>query len=196
MGAAARCRYWVRRGAVGALPAHALLGMQQDRIIWTGIADQVDTLQAEFLRFCAQHDLPVPVAGDKGESAIVELVFAALFGESQDLQHWQQLTSMLQLLGTDFQREVWQALMTIPSGETRSYRQLAVQLGRPKAQRALANACGANPLSVIIPCHRVVRSDGELGGYHWGVDYKRELLRREAALSDASTWKPARVLKL
>jgi len=184
MGAAADCRYWVRRGAVGALPAHALLGMQQDRIIWTGIADQVDTLQAEFLRFCAQHDLPLPVAGDKGESAIVELAFAALFGESLDSLHWQQLSGMLQLLGTDFQREAWQALMTIPSGETHSYRQLAERLGRPKAERALANACGANPVSVIIPCHRVVRSDGELGGYHWGVDYKRELLRREATLSE------------
>ncbi|MEM1091462.1 MAG: bifunctional DNA-binding transcriptional regulator/O6-methylguanine-DNA methyltransferase Ada [Pseudomonadota bacterium] len=89
----------------------------------------------------------------------------------------------LDIRGTAFQQRVWQALTEIPRGETRSYRQISEAIGQPRASRAVAAACGANPLAVAIPCHRVVRSDGGLSGYRWGVERKAELLRREKALA-------------
>lgn len=88
----------------------------------------------------------------------------------------------LDMGGTAFQRRVWEALRRIPSGETVTYGELAAQLGDAKAGRAVGAANGANRIAVLIPCHRVVQSDGSLGGYAWGLDMKRELLRREGAL--------------
>jgi AraC family transcriptional regulator of adaptative response/methylated-DNA-[protein]-cysteine methyltransferase len=87
----------------------------------------------------------------------------------------------LDLRGTAFQRRVWQALRRIPPGETVSYAELARRLGMPRAARAVAQACAANPVAVAVPCHRVVRTDGSLSGYRWGVARKRALLAREAA---------------
>lgn len=87
----------------------------------------------------------------------------------------------LDVRGTAFQEAVWAALRQIPEGETRSYAQLAAAVGRPKASRAAGSANGANPVAVLIPCHRVIRGDGALGGYAWGEDIKRELLAREGA---------------
>lgn len=84
--------------------------------------------------------------------------------------------------GTDFQRKVWQALRRIPVGTTVSYADVAGALGAPRSVRAVAQACGANPIAVLIPCHRVVRSDGALGGYRWGTERKSMLLRMEGAL--------------
>ena len=85
----------------------------------------------------------------------------------------------LDVRGTAFQERVWQALREIPVGSTASYADIALRIGSPKAVRAVAQACGANSLAVAIPCHRVVRSDGNLSGYRWGVERKRELLERE-----------------
>jgi AraC family transcriptional regulator, regulatory protein of adaptative response / methylated-DNA-[protein]-cysteine methyltransferase len=85
----------------------------------------------------------------------------------------------LDVRGTAFQQRVWQALRDIPAGRTVSYAELARRLGAPKSVRAVAQACGANALAVAIPCHRVVRSDGALSGYRWGVERKRALLERE-----------------
>ncbi len=82
--------------------------------------------------------------------------------------------------GTPFQRRVWQALREIPPGSTASYADIANRIGSPKAVRAVGRACGANPLAVLIPCHRAIRSDGGLGGYRWGLERKRFLLDREA----------------
>ncbi|MFE1600513.1 bifunctional DNA-binding transcriptional regulator/O6-methylguanine-DNA methyltransferase Ada [Methylobacterium sp. ID0610] len=86
----------------------------------------------------------------------------------------------LDINGTAFQQRVWQALRAIPPGQTASYTQIAAAIGEPKAVRAVAQACGANPLAVAIPCHRVVRHDGALSGYRWGIARKRDLLAREA----------------
>lgn len=84
------------------------------------------------------------------------------------------------LRGTAFQQRVWQALRAIPSGTTATYSEIAKRIGRPRAVRAVAQACAANPAAVAIPCHRVVRRDGGLGGYRWGIERKRALLMREA----------------
>ncbi len=86
----------------------------------------------------------------------------------------------LDVQGTAFQERVWRALRDVPPGTTVSYTQIAERIGAPKAVRAVAQACAANRLAVAIPCHRVVRRDGDLAGYRWGVERKRELLRREA----------------
>lgn len=87
----------------------------------------------------------------------------------------------LALVGTAFQKRVWDALMKIPRGQTRSYAELAASLGAPRSARAVANACAHNRVAVVVPCHRVIRGDGSLGGYRWGLDMKRDLLERESA---------------
>jgi AraC family transcriptional regulator of adaptative response/methylated-DNA-[protein]-cysteine methyltransferase len=86
----------------------------------------------------------------------------------------------IDVAGSAFQWQVWDALRRIPMGETRSYQAIARELGRPTAARAVARACASNKVAVVIPCHRVVRQDGELGGYRWGVDRKRRLLDQES----------------
>lgn len=86
----------------------------------------------------------------------------------------------LDVRGTAFQQRVWEALRAIPAGETVSYTEIARRIGAPQAVRAVAGACAANALAVAIPCHRVVRSDGKLSGYRWGIERKRALLDKEA----------------
>ena len=86
----------------------------------------------------------------------------------------------LDMTGTDFQKRVWRALTKIPAGSTASYADVARRIDAPKSFRAVAQACGANPIALAIPCHRVVRNDGALSGYRWGVARKRALLEREA----------------
>lgn len=92
----------------------------------------------------------------------------------------------LDIRGTAFQQRVWQALLSIPPGSTASYAEIAERIGSPSATRAVAGACAANALAVAIPCHRVVRSDGALSGYRWGVERKRALLDREKAAAQDS----------
>jgi AraC family transcriptional regulator of adaptative response/methylated-DNA-[protein]-cysteine methyltransferase len=106
-----------------------------------------------------------------GDDPVVGLVEAPALG----------LDLPLDVRGTAFQQRVWQALGGIPAGSTASYTDIASRIGAPKAVRAVAGACAANPIAVAIPCHRVVRSDGALSGYRWGVERKRALLGREAA---------------
>lgn len=81
---------------------------------------------------------------------------------------------------TAFQRRVWEELRKIPYGATRTYSQVARAIGKPKAIRAVARACATNPVSVVVPCHRVVRQDGDLAGYRWGVELKQSLLKQES----------------
>jgi AraC family transcriptional regulator of adaptative response/methylated-DNA-[protein]-cysteine methyltransferase len=83
--------------------------------------------------------------------------------------------------GTAFQQMVWETLRRIPRGETRSYAEVASSIGRPKAVRAVANACASNPVALVVPCHRVVQKNGSLAGYRWGVKRKAALLKKEAA---------------
>ncbi len=88
--------------------------------------------------------------------------------------------------GTELQRQVWQELRQIPFGTTLTYAELARRVGNPKAVRAVANACGANPMALIIPCHRVLRTGGDLGGYRWGIARKQLLLDLERARASVS----------
>ena len=87
----------------------------------------------------------------------------------------------LDIRGTDFQRRVWEEMRKIPAGETASYVDIARRIGAPRAMRAVGGACRANPIAIAIPCHRVVRSDGDLSGYRWSVERKIALLEREGA---------------
>jgi AraC family transcriptional regulator of adaptative response/methylated-DNA-[protein]-cysteine methyltransferase len=86
----------------------------------------------------------------------------------------------IDIAGTAFQQKVWRALRNIPRGSTTTYAELASAIGHPSAARAVGTACGANPVAVVIPCHRVITSDGRISGYRWGVERKRLLLEREA----------------
>ncbi|MEO7822661.1 MAG: methylated-DNA--[protein]-cysteine S-methyltransferase [Gemmatimonadaceae bacterium] len=91
----------------------------------------------------------------------------------------------LDLQGTDFQRRVWEQLLSIPPGKTRSYLDVARAINRPRATRAVARACGANPVAVVVPCHRVIMSDGSLGGYSGLPGVKKALLGTEGAWDEA-----------
>ena len=92
----------------------------------------------------------------------------------------------LSVIGAPFQIKVWEALLAIPSGEVRTYATIATRIGAPRAVRAVGTAVGRNPVAVLIPCHRVLRASGGLGGYHWGLGVKRALLAREAARHEAN----------
>ena len=90
-----------------------------------------------------------------------------------------RMSMPLDIGGTPFQQRVWDALGRIPRGSTITYGELATRIGAPKAVRAVGTACGANPVALVVPCHRVVRADGTLGGYAWGLERKERLLRDE-----------------
>ncbi|WP_419912906.1 bifunctional DNA-binding transcriptional regulator/O6-methylguanine-DNA methyltransferase Ada [Hoeflea sp.] len=113
-----------------------------------------------------------------GDDTDFEAIAAAVIAYVEDPEAGLDLP--LDICGTAFQQKVWQALRSIPAGQTVSYADVARDIGRPKAVRAVAQACGANRIAVAIPCHRVVRTDGALSGYRWGVERKQALLDREA----------------
>jgi AraC family transcriptional regulator of adaptative response/methylated-DNA-[protein]-cysteine methyltransferase len=115
------------------------------------------------------------IAPDDGQLAdAIEQILGNIAGEAPTFD------LPLDVRATAFQRRVWEALRAIPQGETRSYQQVAEAIGNPAAVRAVASACASNPVALVVPCHRVIRSDGGMGGYRWGVERKVELLRRES----------------
>ncbi|APE29132.1 methylated-DNA--[protein]-cysteine S-methyltransferase [Aurantiacibacter gangjinensis] len=132
-------------------------------------------------QLCAHFPEAELVRGGSGVAALFDLVANAVDhpGAGDDVP--------LDIEGTDFQKRVWAELRRIPIGETRSYGELAAALGAPGASRAVGSANGANKIAVLIPCHRVLQADGSIGGYAYGPDIKRELLRREGALDVAPT---------
>ena len=115
------------------------------------------------------------IGADKAFEALVATVIGFVERPQGDLD------LPLDVRGTAFQQRVWQVLRTIPLGRTASYAEVAASIGEPKAVRAVAQACAANAIALAIPCHRVVRTDGALSGYHWGIDRKRALLDKEAS---------------
>ena len=107
-------------------------------------------------------------------SGLVSMLKDFLTGENV---HWDELSVLVS--GTEMQRAVWQELTKIPYGKTISYAEMAKRAGHPAAVRAIGSACGANPIPLILPCHRVIASDGTLGGFAWGLPYKEKLLATE-----------------
>jgi AraC family transcriptional regulator of adaptative response/methylated-DNA-[protein]-cysteine methyltransferase len=124
-----------------------------------------------------------PLATLRRDASLAGLVDAALESvrDGSDLVESRGRLESLDLRGTVFQLRVWQALRAIPRGETRSYSQLAREMGEPKATRAVARACALNRVALLVPCHRVVGASGSLTGYRWGVERKRQLLEMERA---------------
>lgn len=160
------------RFAVGACSLGAILVARSDRgVCAIMLGDDPDRLARDLQdRFPRARLIGGDAGFERWVAKVVGLVEAP--GAGLDLP--------LDVRGTAFQQRVWQALRRIPAGRTASYTEIARRIGAPKSVRAVAQACGANPLAVAIPCHRVVRSDGALSGYRWGVARKRALLEREA----------------
>lgn len=153
-----------------------VVGATERGICWLSFADSEkeaeEALRAEFFAatLCADRSLAGRV------DAAIDAVRAGC-----DLTESRMRADALDLRGTVFQLRVWEALRNIPRGETRSYSQLAAELGNPNATRAVARACATNRVAVLVPCHRVVGANGSLTGYRWGVERKRALLERESA---------------
>ena len=143
-------------------------------------ADLLAELRAEFPRAHITCD-------DDGLAPVTAVVRALASGRSSSATDRSAADIDLDLRGSAFQVEVWEALRTIESGSVRSYVEVATQIGRPGAARAVGGACAANPVALLVPCHRVLRSDGALGGYRWGTEIKAALLAAEAENTAAST---------
>lgn len=157
-------------------PYGRLLVAATDRGVAAVLLGDRDTPLARDLR--AQFPEATISRVDSGDAWLRDLVGRV----ASEVKHpGQEQGIPLDLHGTAFQWKVWRALTTIPAGETRSYTDLARRVGRPSAVRAVASACAANRVAILVPCHRVVRSDGSLGGYRWGLERKERLLSREHA---------------
>ena len=146
------------RGVAAVLPGRA------DRELIAGLAAEFPNAELA----------PIEPGQDATLAALIDRVAAEVAGQASGPDR-----IPLDILGTAFQERVWKALQTIPAGATRSYQEVARTIGRPRATRAVASAIARNRLAVLVPCHRVVREDGSLGGYRWGLDTKRRLLDRE-----------------
>ncbi len=149
-----------------------LVGATDKGVCFIGFAEPDDALLGDLRQRFPKASV---VADDKALASSVGAVLAFLQEPKQALD------LPLDLRGTAFQQRVWRTLCQIPAGETRTYAQLAAMVGNPRAIRAVARGCATNPVSLAVPCHRVVGSDGGLTGYRWGVPRKQALLAREAA---------------
>jgi AraC family transcriptional regulator of adaptative response/methylated-DNA-[protein]-cysteine methyltransferase len=150
----------------------ALVAATERGICMTALGDDRDSLAAALRQ---RFPLAELVAEDAGLKQWADRIVRFITAPEQNLD------LPLDIRGTAFQARVWRALRKIPLGKTASYTEIAAALGQPKAVRAVAQACAANKLALIVPCHRVIRSDGELGGYRWGLERKQALLARERA---------------
>ena len=161
--------------AIGQTTLGAILVARSERgVCAISLGDDADALLRELQDRFPRAEL---IGGDAGFEQLVAQVVGLI--EQPNIG----IDLPLDVRGTAFQQRVWQALRQIPPGETSSYAQIAQRIGNPKSVRAVAQACASNTLAVAIPCHRVVRSDGALSGYRWGVERKRELLVRERETS-------------
>jgi AraC family transcriptional regulator of adaptative response/methylated-DNA-[protein]-cysteine methyltransferase len=164
-GQGVRIRYTVLDTSLGAL----LVAATELGVCSIKLGDEGTTLETELRR---EYDAASIEPDDAELAGWAGAVVRRLEGEAT-------AAIPLDVRGTAFQHRVWEALQQIPAGTTRSYSEIARTIGQPTAARAVASACGDNRVAVVIPCHRVVRGDGALGGYRWGVERKVEILRRE-----------------
>lgn len=166
-GARAEIRFAVGECSLGSI----LVATSQKGVCAILLGDDPDALTRDLQdRFHGAHLIGGDQEFERLVAKIVGFVEAPAIG----------LDLPLDVRGTAFQQRVWQALRKIPAGSTASYSDIAARIGAPKAVRAVAQACAANTLAIAIPCHRVVRNDGALSGYRWGIERKRALLEREA----------------
>ena len=174
--AAAHIRYTLRSCPLGRL----LLAATERGVCAVGIADDDATLEAALAN---EYPAAKLCRDDAGLSRWAADLPRHLNGQLR------RLDLPIDVPATAFQRRVWQELLAIPYGGTRSYSEIARRLGRPTAARAVARACATNPVAVLIPCHRVVREGGGLGGYRWGLERKKAMLEteRQAAAKGAFT---------
>jgi AraC family transcriptional regulator, regulatory protein of adaptative response / methylated-DNA-[protein]-cysteine methyltransferase len=168
-----------RRGAVAASIRYAIADSPLGRMLIAATDRGICAIQfgdsdSELLEGL-KHEFPFAIrkADDSGLQAWTKTLLAQMDGKIADP------SLPLDIRATAFQRRVWRHLQRIPFGATRSYSQVARAIGQPTAARAVARACATNPVAVAIPCHRVVREDGNLGGYHWGIARKKALLEME-----------------
>ena len=166
-GSGARIRFAVGQCSLGAI----LVAATERGVCAISLGDDAEVLVRDLQDRFARATL---IAGDAGFEQWVACVVG--FVEAPRLG----LDLPLDIRGTAFQQRVWQALRAIPPGSTASYAEIARRIGAPKSARAVAAACAANPLALAIPCHRIVRGNGDLAGYRWGIERKRALLAREA----------------
>ncbi|MFO1094508.1 MAG: bifunctional DNA-binding transcriptional regulator/O6-methylguanine-DNA methyltransferase Ada [Planctomycetaceae bacterium] len=165
-GKGTRIRYAVGKSRLG----RVLVGATECGVCAIFLGDDPKLLVRELEERFPQAELePGNASFDRTVSAVIKLV------ERPE----QAFNLPLDVRGTAFQRQVWEALRKIPAGTTTTYAELAARLGRPQAVRAVGAACGANPIAVAIPCHRVMRTDGSLAGYRWGLERKRALIEAE-----------------
>lgn len=167
-GAGVAIRFAVGQCSLGSI----LVGATEKGVCSIMLGDDPDALVRQLQDQFPNADL---AGGDPGFEQVVARVVG--FVEAPE----RGLDMPLDVRGTAFQHRVWQALREIPAGSRVSYTDLAARIGSPPAVRAVARACGSNPVAVAIPCHRVVRKDGSLSGYRWGVERKKALLDRETA---------------
>ena len=148
-----------------------LVASTERGLCFVQIGESDATLTAEL-----RAEFPLASIDEKASRALAPLMAAA-----QAIADARPLPSdvPVDIQGTAFQWRVWRALTRIPRGETRSYSKVAAEIGQPSAVRAVARACATNPLALVVPCHRVVRNDGQLGGYRWGTRVKKTLLEQE-----------------
>lgn len=171
-GAGADIRYTTTDTPLGCL----LVATTARGICAVTLGDDADALEG---RLAAEFPKAHRERVDAGRDDWLDAVIARVARELQGSGVTAPPLPPLDVAATAFQWRVWDALTRIPAGQTRSYGELAAQLGTPGAARAIGNACGNNRLALVVPCHRVVREDGSLGGWRWGVERKRELLARE-----------------
>jgi O-6-methylguanine DNA methyltransferase len=153
-----------------------LIATTRTGVCWIGLADSEAHLETEL-----RGDLPAASCSldNDGLASLARRVVDFIAGRNPEI------TLPVDFRATPFQLAVWQQLCAIPWGTTRSYSEIARRLGRPDASRAVGTANGANPLAIVIPCHRAVGADGSLTGYRWGLEYKRRLLRHERSLAQS-----------
>ncbi len=162
----------IRWTIIGTELGQALVAATERGLCSIALGEDAAALEAELRGEFPNADISrVQDGSDEFLAPRVRQVAQLLAGQSGKLD--------IELIGTAFQQRVWQALMKIPRGQTRSYAQLAQALGQPNAARAVARACAQNRLAIVVPCHRIIRGDGSLGGYRWGLPLKDAILQLE-----------------
>jgi AraC family transcriptional regulator of adaptative response/methylated-DNA-[protein]-cysteine methyltransferase len=168
-----------RKGGAGAVIHYSIADSPVGRLLVAATEKGICSIQfgdsADALRAALHHEFRAAVIIEEAPSAPAEALVAQLAG------HPLRKKLPLDIKASAFQRQVWEHLQSIPRGKTESYSEVAAAIGRPTATRAVARACASNPVALAIPCHRVVRNNGDLGGYRWGIDRKKAILESETA---------------